>query len=171
MLISSATGDDAPALRELHRQTWIATYAGLLPPAFFAERVAAHRARDWARLARDQVSAGGDVLVARTRTGLVGLCQYGPTEDSDDDPLQVGQIQRLYIHPTCQGQGIGRSLLGAAVQRLTKPGIRSLTLWALEADPRARGFYERMGWQLDGATRFDGASDVRYRLHADVPLA
>jgi hypothetical protein len=41
--------------------------------------------------------------------------------------------------------------------------MSAVTLWALETDERARSFYERLGWQPDGARRFDGVADVRYR--------
>jgi hypothetical protein len=38
-------------------------------------------------------------------------------------------------------------------------------LWVLEANGRARRFYEREGWTLEGGTRTTplGPSEVRYR--------
>lgn len=161
--ISRATPADAAALRDLHVRTWADTYAGLLPPDYYEHRLALHRTRDWDKMILDQEAEGGGILVARSDTTLAGLCQYGPTENEDDPPEAVGHIHRLYVHPASQGQGIGRSLLTAAVDRLTNHGVSSLTLWALENDPRARGFYEHLGWSLDGARRDDGGIDVRYR--------
>lgn len=60
--------------------------------------------------------------------------------------------------------GLGRSLLTEATRRLNALGMSAVTLWALEADERARAFYERLGWRLDGGSNFYGAVDVRYRL-------
>jgi GNAT superfamily N-acetyltransferase len=105
------------------------------------------------------------VLVAREAEALLGLCQYGPTKDEDDCASEVGHIYRLYVQPAAQGRGVGTSL-GLAAGRLSRSGAGSLTLWALENDPRARTFYERRAWQADGARRFDGAWDVRYRRAA-----
>jgi GNAT superfamily N-acetyltransferase len=164
--IDLATGDDAVCLRELHVLTWAATYASLLDPAFCRERLHHHHCRDWKALIRDQRAGGGGVLVARAGDGVRGLCQYGPSEDDDERPGNVGHIHRLYVRPAAQRQGVGRALLQAATERLVQLDLRDLTLWALEDDPRARAFYERLGWRPDGARRFDGAWDVRYRKHA-----
>lgn len=163
MLIESARPADAAALRDLHLVTWIATYRDRLPEAFFNQRVTAHQARDWAELVRGQTALGGGVLVARGDGGLCGLCQYEPTGDDDDDPTQVGHIDRLYVHPDCQRLGVGRLLLAEATGRLRARGMLAVTLWALRNDKRARAFYDGLGWQLDGASRLDGDLDVRYR--------
>jgi ribosomal protein S18 acetylase RimI-like enzyme len=115
-------------------------------------------------LVRSQTELGGGVLITGAGQHISGLCQYGPTKDDDDDSAEVGHIDRLYVHPLHQRMGLGRSLLTEATRRLDARGMSAVTLWALEADERARAFYERRGWQLDGASNFDGAIDVRYRL-------
>lgn len=179
MLIDLATSADAVALRELHVLTWQATNAQLVPADFQARRLGQHRVRAWGELIGEQAARGGGVLVARDRARLVGFCQYGLSEDEDDrgpgggaggasgaggaGAPAVGHIHRLYIHPEAQGRGVGRALLEQAVTRLSRAGVSGLTLWVLETDPRARGFYERLGWRPDGTRRFDGVWDVRYR--------
>lgn len=154
---------DAAALQSLHITTWMATYRGLVPESFYRERSTAHRDRDWADLVRRQRAGGGGVLIARSYGRIDGLCQYGPTEDNDDDPLEVAQVHRLYVHPLRQRQGIGRSLLSRATARLQGQGMVEVTLWVLESDSGGRAFYKHLGWQSDGSRRFDGATDVRYR--------
>ena len=47
------------------------------------------------------------------------------------------------------------------------------TLWTLEANGRARAFYERTGWALDGTTKDDDRGsfvlkEVRYRIRGDL---
>ena len=175
-MIEPATSADADALRELHVITWADTNAALVPADFQARRLSQHRTRDWSRLIGEEAARGGGVLVARDAARLVGFCQYGPSDDEDDRDRAggagragqagappVGHIHRLYVHPEAQGRGVGRALLEQAVLRLSRAGVSSLTLWALENDPGARGFYERLGWRPDGARRFDGTWDVRYR--------
>ncbi|HWD85583.1 MAG TPA: hypothetical protein VG321_07510 [Solirubrobacteraceae bacterium] len=76
--IDLATGADAVRLRELHVLTWADTYASLLEPAFYRERLHHHHHRDWKALIRGQRAGGGGVLVARAADGVRGLCQYGP---------------------------------------------------------------------------------------------
>ena len=57
----------------------------------------------------------------------------------------------------------------AVVESLGGDGFRTATLWVLEDNPRARRFYEREGWQLDGGRRegrhLDAPTlEVRYRI-------
>jgi GNAT superfamily N-acetyltransferase len=162
--ISTAIHADASALREIHVQTWSDTYAEMLPSPFYERRLALHRTRRWEAEIDSQEARGGGVLLARISERPAGLCQYGPTEDEDDRPEEVGHVHRLYVHPGLQNRGVGRALLAAAAERMSRSGAVSLTLWALEADPAACAFYEHLGWRRDGATRFDGATDIRYRL-------
>jgi ribosomal protein S18 acetylase RimI-like enzyme len=162
--IVSATLADAPGLRDLHLTTWELTYRTRAAEAWFGERLAAHAVRDWGEVVGSQAARGGEVLVAKSDGWIVGLCQYGPSEDPDHDPEQVGQIQRLYVHPKRQRIGIGTSLLAASVDRLRQAGADTAILWVLETDQRAQAFYERLGWEPDGARLTHPPTDLRYRL-------
>jgi ribosomal protein S18 acetylase RimI-like enzyme len=162
--IVAADPAEATALRELHVATWEVTYRDRSQEEWYGERLAAHAVRDWGEIVRCQAARGGEVLTARCDGRIVGLCQYGPTEDRDHDPARVGQVHRLYVHPARQGSGIGRSLLTTSVDRLREGGADTATLWALETDQRARAFYERLGWEPDGARMTHPPTDVRYRL-------
>ena len=164
MEIVPADRAEAAELRALHVATWERTYRGRASEAWYREKLAAHAARDWGKLVRSQTARGGGVLTTRCDGRLVALCQYGPTEDQDHDPAQVGQIQRLYVHPAHQGAGIGRSLLDASTDHLRRAGWHTATLWVLETDQRARGFYERLGWSRDGDRTIGPPTDIRYRL-------
>jgi ribosomal protein S18 acetylase RimI-like enzyme len=155
----------ATALRDLHLITWEATYRDRADEEWYRERLVAHAVRDWGGVVRAQAARGGGVLTARCDQRIVGLCQYGPTEDHDHDPEHVGQIHRLYVHPARQRAGIGRSLLTASVDRLRQAGADTATLWVLETDPRARAFYERLGWKSDGTRKTHPPTDVRYQIH------
>jgi GNAT superfamily N-acetyltransferase len=53
-----------------------------------------------------------------------------------------------------------------ALDWLAAGGGDEAVLWVAEANARARRFYEREGWTLDGETRTSplGPPEVRYRL-------
>jgi ribosomal protein S18 acetylase RimI-like enzyme len=108
------------------------------------------------------------VLIARCVDRIVGLCEYGPRQDDDDDPGRVGHIHRLLVDPARQRTGIGRLLLLASTDRLRESGMSVATLSVLEADDGARSFYERVGWKPDGKRKSepitDLITDLRYRL-------
>jgi GNAT superfamily N-acetyltransferase len=161
--VALARSRDAARLRALHVRTWETAYPGLVPESFYHQRLAEHRIRDWDALIARQTALGGGVVVARDRSAIAGLCQYGPAEDDDDDARVVGHIRRLYVDPRWQRQGVGRALLADAMTRLEELGIAAVTLWVLERDTGARTFYERIGYRPDGGRRVVGAADVRYR--------
>jgi RimJ/RimL family protein N-acetyltransferase len=71
--------------------------------------------------------------------------------------------------PESWSRGLGTTLLRAAVADLQARGFDPLVLWVIEANVRGRRFYERGGWQPDGARQpidFDGVfvDEIRYRL-------
>ena len=84
-----------------------------------------------------------------------------------DDPRRVGEIYAVYLLPEEWGRGGGRALLGHAISALAAAGFEDASLWVLETNRRARGFYEHEGWRHDGATkqeRFgERVTEVRYR--------
>jgi ribosomal protein S18 acetylase RimI-like enzyme len=155
---------EAKALRDLHLITWGVTYRLRASETWYREGLRVHAVRDWGEIVRSQAARGGGVLTARSDGRIDGFCQYGPTEDHDHDPEQVGQIHRLYVHPARQRTGIGRSLLIASVGYLRESGAHTATLWVLETDQAARAFYERLGWQPDGTRQTHPPTDLRYRL-------
>lgn len=98
---------------------------------------------------------------------VVGFCEFGPTEDGDDDPSQVGHIMRIFVRPTHQSRGGGKLLMAEACRLLALHGFASATLWTPEGqwNHRALGFYRRLGW-VQERTRSPGG-DIRHRLHLD----
>jgi GNAT superfamily N-acetyltransferase len=80
----------------------------------------------------------------------------------------VGELQSLYVVPAEWGSGAGGRLHEAALDGMRALGARHATLWVVEANTRARRFYERQGWEPDGETKQTKLSDLdltelRYR--------
>jgi len=91
------------------------------------------------------------------------------TGDSRDEPGK-GELFAIYVVPEAWGSGAGSALMASALEALRS--YSSATLWVLEDNPRARRFYEREGWSLDGGRRdeeFLGVTvaEVRYRITFD----
>ena len=164
MELREAAPEDAAALSRVHAVTWEATFVGHVPDALAEARIRKAQERDWVTHTRRRIAAGGGVLVVAEDLDLVGFCEYGPTEDADDDPSRVGHIMRLYVQPRSQARGIGRLLVEAACERLALVGDDEATLWTLD-DPsnRALGFYAHLGWSRQGVRNGKDALDVRYR--------
>jgi ribosomal-protein-alanine N-acetyltransferase len=59
----------------------------------------------------------------------------------------LAMIEDLWVDPPVQGSGIGRVLLGTAVDAIAADGYPTASLDCLEANTRARRFYEREQWR------------------------
>ena len=153
MEIRPARIADAAGIADVHVRTWQAAY----PHVFGAERLAGldveARAERWARVLRD----GESVFVADEEGRVVAFVSVGPAQDDD----QVGELYAIYALPEAWGTGAGRTLIRAGVQALREGGYPAAILWVLEDNPRARRFYEREGWELDGAEKEDDFLGVR----------
>ena len=97
---------------------------------------------------------------------VVGFASVG---DSRDEPGK-GELFAIYVLPEAWGSGAGSALMTSALEALCS--YSSATLWVLEDNPRARRFYEREGWILDGGRRDEEllgmtVAEVRYRISFD----
>ena len=141
-------------------RTWQAAYE----PVFGAERLATidnpERRGRWQRW----LEAGERVWVAESEIGVVGFAWIGDSRDAADE----GELFAIYVLPEAWGSGAGTGLMGAALPALRERYPTSI-LWVLEDNPRARRFYEREGWALDGGRKQDAflgveVTEVRYRI-------
>ena len=165
MEIRPARPEDAAAVAAVHVRTWQAAYESV----FGAERLAVlddqlpRRVERWERVLREE----GGVWVAEEDGRIVGFVSVGPERE---DPT-LGELYAIYVLPKAWGSGAGTALMEEAVGALRDGYGGEAVLWVLEDNPRARRFYEREGWSLDGGRKTDTflgveVSEVRYRLSA-----
>lgn len=64
------------------------------------------------------------------------------------------EVEKLFVEPVLQGQGIGKNLLAYAVKRLDVN-----YLWALERNKRAISFYNRSGFRETTERRLEEGTD------------
>jgi ribosomal protein S18 acetylase RimI-like enzyme len=77
----------------------------------------------------------------------------GGARDAEVDARRTGEIWGLYISPDRWRKGIGRQVVAEAERMLKAGGYESVVLWVVEANERARQFYEAMGFAADGASQ------------------
>lgn len=160
MLIRIATPNDASSLAFVEVITWRTAYRDLLPKSFLQSLTANNKAIEWREnLLKHQISRQKRVLVAiDDQEQVVGFVRVGTIQEEGS----IGLVYAIYVLPTHWECGVGTALMRAAMHELTDLGHTRAILWVLRDNIRARHFYERMGWQLDGQT-----TDVTY---GDVSL-
>jgi len=101
----------------------------------------------------------------------------GPLSPAAAGPLtpagrtgEVGELYALYLLPAWWSAGVGRTLMTSVLDALRGDRYRRVVLWVLADNARARRFYERAGFTLDGATNvltgLGGVLEVRYTRDA-----
>ncbi|WP_405997667.1 GNAT family N-acetyltransferase [Streptomyces sp. NBC_00829] len=150
MQIRRAQTRDAPGIAAVHGRSRHAAFSGLVPQDQLVALDPAREALAWTgRLTEPRRPAAG-ALVAESDEGIVAFAGYGPGRTAGS-----AEIGMFYALPEVWGTGVGRALLAAVVQELTRAGCTRVTLWVLEDNDRARRFYEAAGWRQDGAVEVD----------------
>lgn len=156
-----AETSDVRAVAELHRSTALVAFAEIFPPdAPLPDRMSL--IDDWTAQIASTPTAAAACFVAEIDGAIIGVVVAGPSPGDSAN----GHLSRLYVDPAHWGSGIGRTLYDRAMAHLRAQGFRSATLWVLEANLRARGWYERLGWRItrDRLTTYApaGIDDVGY---------
>ena len=170
--ISPAGPADAPDLAAVHVRSWRETYPGLLPQAALDRmNVAAHARRFRLELMRAQ--PGRVTLLAEGADGAVGYVS-GALAKADRKGADA-EVFTLYVLRKAQRVGVGEALLRSAARVLEAEGAKSLMLFVLSRNERARGFYERLGGEAfaEVASRGWGAglTETAYRWREIAALA
>ena len=159
---------DALRIADLHVQSWKVAYRGLLPQDLLDGLDPQQRVPRWEATIDRSTWPERGTLVAEEADRLVGFANICPTRDDDQDPASVGEVASFYVSPDVWGQGVGRALMEASCEALIAAGFLTASLWVLDTNARAIGFYQALGWRDDGAVKNDimgGAPirDLRYR--------
>ncbi|MGP4051125.1 GNAT family N-acetyltransferase [Streptomyces sp. 2A115] len=136
-LIRTALPDDEEALGRLDRATWSYLHAvgpREQPPyePFFNERFGPR-----------------DHLVAEVGGRVIGYVRLGfPTPLASN--AHVRQIQGLAVADEARGNGVGRALIRAVIERARRQGALRITLRVLGHNTPARKLYESEGFVVEG---------------------
>jgi GNAT superfamily N-acetyltransferase len=199
VVIRAGSAAHAAQIAEVQRETWFAAYEGIIAPEVI-DRVTvpdggarvrqSFRTRPWQRMlvavdpeAVDPEAVGPEAV--SPGGGIVGYASFGPETDvlnapwphpltADGEGGRVAELYALYVRPAWWSTGTGRALMEQVLARSAAAGYRSITLWVLRGNQRARRFYERAGFAPDGATNvltgLGGVIEVRYRRDLDLEL-
>jgi GNAT superfamily N-acetyltransferase len=159
-VIHGSRRDEAELLAGIQRDASVAALAHIFPPERYPFPIEEIRER-WDRALIDSEIA---VLVAEAGGQPVGIAGY-----------RAEWLDGLYVVPAFWGRGIAGELHDGVLDRLRESGSWRCHLWVLEHNGRARRFYERRGWRLNGETRVvpfpPNPIDVGYTIDLESRLA
>ena len=145
---------DAEAGAAMHAACWREAYGPYADPDRLAERLA--DTDRWVSAWTKHLIDGPPRVLAEVDGELVGFSVVGPSRD--EDGATPYELYAIYVRAAHWGSGLGQRLWEAV--RPDGP----CSLWVLEDNERARGFYARNGFRPDGAREhYDdlGAWEIR----------
>lgn len=161
--IKCAALHDASAIADVLCMSWQSAYKDIIPPAELARHTDTE-ART--KLLKRLISSGTDnFILAVDGEKPCGVCSFRSSRDVD--MAGWGEIIAIYTIREYWGCGVGRALMDSAIANLSELGFYRVMLWTLEANARARRFYEKYGFSFDGTVKDSGICDlpeVRYRM-------
>jgi GNAT superfamily N-acetyltransferase len=156
-----ATPRDALQIADLQIAAWRAAFLPILPDGFEIPP----REQFLIMGERTPAEPGVERTVA-TADRVMGFLSHGPSRD-EGAPERVGEVRALFVHPEAWGHGLGAALVANALERLRGNGFQEVTLWSFRDNHRANAFYERQGFEPDGASQareaFAGTVEIRLR--------
>jgi GNAT superfamily N-acetyltransferase len=185
--VRPAAVDDVDEIVRIQAVTWEAAYAELLPPSALEQLRTPQAHQAWSTAV--EAGPGYHVLVATEGEWTVGFCAATPaqapeghTPPADTEarpaigPEHWAEIGVLLVEPRWGRRGHGGRLLATVAQELRESGSIFGLAWVPEADVASRRFYERAGWEPDGAVRVLDTGDstlreVRITGSLDLKLA
>jgi ribosomal protein S18 acetylase RimI-like enzyme len=166
--VRKANVEDASGIAFVHVRSWQVAYRGHMPDEFLEGLDVEKRTNMWRELTQDPDKI---IFVAEnSESNIQGFSALGSSRDADANS-NTAEVSAIYVHPEEWRKGIGRALLSAALDQVRKREFDQVTLWVLEANQRARSFYESFGFIPDGSIKDDDHSksfavrEVRYRLN------
>ena len=95
-------------------------------------------------------------LVARKDAAALGCIALKPLEEG------VGEIKRLYLRPGARGQGIGKALVAAVLERARQAGYRAVKLDTMAHLTEAQALYRGFGFAAVAPFRASSYPHIRY---------
>jgi ribosomal protein S18 acetylase RimI-like enzyme len=152
--IRHATPADAEDLAKVRVKSWQTAYKDLLPDEVLDTLdLEENSARFLERLENPEDYTSEDWVCERDGC-VIGWLSWMPGRDADVDSETVAELLALYALPEVFGQGVGHALMEAFLTKLRSlDSYKKITLWVLEENQRAIGFYGRHGFEADGQTK------------------
>jgi len=165
--ISAANETDIPALAAFSIETFYDTYQTHNTPEDMEEYVRTYFSID--QLTAELKTAGTYFFIAKEAGKIIGYTklrdQKKPTAIQSLDPIE---LERIYVHPSQKGKGVGRALLDKACDFARANQYKTLWLGVWEKNVKAIRFYEQYGFSHLGKQIFvlgkDEQQDLQYMI-------
>ncbi|MBR4579967.1 MAG: GNAT family N-acetyltransferase [Lachnospiraceae bacterium] len=150
--------DDKNAISRIYEESWKTAYKGIVPQDYLDSIPEG-------RWVNNLEKPGWNTLVCLENGSYIGTSSFCKSRFKEYP--EEGEIISIYFLPEYWGKGYGRKLFEAVLNELKKQGFKTVYLWVLEDNKRARRFYESLGLKCTTDYRIDNIAgrnlkEVRY---------
>jgi ribosomal protein S18 acetylase RimI-like enzyme len=167
--VRAASVEDAESIAAIHVASRRIAYTGLIPAASLSKMSVEEFGTRWKARLNAASSLKQWTWLIEEDGSMRGFSSTGFCRDADMDPAEMAEIYALYVEPVAWGRGLGRALTEWSLNHLRARQYKAVVLWVLSGNVAARRFYERIGFQPDGAVKVKRSGQVelpelRYRV-------
>jgi GNAT superfamily N-acetyltransferase len=140
LTIREATPADIPTINRLAAAIWEPTYRPILSKEqidYMFQVIYTNEAL------QQQMQEGQTFLILYEGVTPLGFTAFSVK----DEPGKVYKLNKIYLLPERQGEGLGKLMLDAVEERVSKAGALYLDL-NVNRYNKAKSFYERCGYQV-----------------------
>src|SRR5437867_3203943 len=151
MMLRLATPADVDGIIDVHVASWKIGYRGILPDRVLDEIDLNKRRARWLEALSKPPQGRSTLLCLDELQRMIGFATFGPARgpgdhgDADVDPLRTAELIACYVHPDHWRRGAGRLMCDEIFEQLHSR-FQDIIVWVLRDNPRARGFYESIGF-------------------------
>ncbi|MCL2170151.1 MAG: GNAT family N-acetyltransferase [Defluviitaleaceae bacterium] len=160
-MVRAMEAADIPRVAEIHVHAQRVAYRGIFSDEWlFGETTVIGRIAEFERW----FAAEGSEGFVFDNGIITGFIMMGPCPDKDKVPHGM-ELERIFVDPFMQGQGLGKILIEHCDKIAKKRGFTEVCLWVLEDNVNAQAFYVKNGYALDGAREYlanNSVTQVRY---------
>jgi len=148
--IREATEDDVQGWATVQVRSWQSAYRNIMPDDFLSSLSVEKNAEGFLK-AFETYKGASFYFVAIKDEQIIGNLVLSKCRD--EDKPSAGEIIAIYLLEEYWDMGYGRLMLEHSINTLKQKGFKEILIWVLEENHRARTFYEKFGFVLDGSTK------------------
>jgi len=161
--IRLATAADAALIADFSRETFIDSFAVYNTPDNMEKFMNGPFSRE--RLMAETSDPDNIFLLAEQEGEAIGYVKMRNSEHTKEMPsAKAIEIARIYVAQRTIGKGVGKMLMGAAIQKAIERNKQIIWLGVWENNQRAIEFYTKCGFERFGDHIFMLGDDVQTDL-------
>jgi L-amino acid N-acyltransferase YncA len=140
-IIREAKIEDASGIANVHVDSWIETYTGIVPDKYLSTLSKEKKQEMWESIISSN-KPKQYTFVAEVNGAIVGFINGGEAKEKEHG--FDGELRAIYLLQNHQGKKIGKAMFNKLSESLKNDSIKNMYLWVLR-DNASVDFYKGMG--------------------------